>query len=134
MTPISTPRLALVGRALRLRCPHCGQRGAIHRWFTMRTICPRCGISLTAGNSVGANLLNLVIAEAVLLTAIVGVVVTSWPDPPWTLLQYGAPVLMLLTPLVFFPFSRLLFVAIDLAMHPGASPDVRVHGIGNSPK
>ena len=86
MTPIPTHRLALVSRALRLRCPHCGQRGAIHRWFTMRTICPRCGISLTAGNSVGAN-----------------------------------------------PFSRLLFVAIDLAMHPDASPDFAVHGLGKSP-
>lgn len=99
----------------------------------MRPNCPRCGLSLSAGNSVGANLLNLVIAEAVLLIVIVGVVVASWPTPPWDLLQYGAPVLMLLTPLVFFPFSRLLFVAIDLAMHPDASPDARVHGIGNSP-
>lgn len=99
----------------------------------MRSACPHCGLSLAAGNSVGANLLNLVLAELVLLIVIVGVVVGSWPDPPWNLLQYGAPVLMLLTPLVFFPFSRLLFVAIDLAMHPGASPDVRVHGIGNSP-
>lgn len=53
----------------------------------------------------------------------------TWPDPPWELLQYGAPVLMLIAPLAFFPLSRALFVAIDLAMHPDAAPDLPTHGI-----
>ena len=58
------------------------------------------------------------------------VIVRTWPDPPWTLLQYGAPLLMALSPLLLYPFSKLLFVAIDLAMHPAAAPDARVHGVG----
>ena len=126
-------RLVLFGRALTLRCPHCGQRGVFQHWFRMHPSCRHCGISLATGNSVGANLLNLVLAELALVVLLVTFIVRSWPNPPWTVLQYGAPVLMLMAPLVFFPFSRVLFVAIDLAMHPAARPDIRVHGIDDTP-
>jgi uncharacterized protein (DUF983 family) len=125
-------RSTLFGRALRLRCPHCGHRGVFQHWFRMHPACAHCGISLATGNSVGANLLNLVVAEAALVALIATLVVRTWPTPPWTLLQYAAPVLMVVAPLVFFPFSRVLFVAIDLAMHPKARPDVRAHGIDDT--
>ena len=129
---MSGRRRRLFARALALRCPHCGSRGVFRHWFAMRSHCASCGISLATGNSVGANLLNLVLAEAALVVLIAGLIAATWPDPPWFILQYGAPVLMLVAPLVFFPFSRVLFVAIDLAMHPEALPDLRVHGIDDS--
>ncbi len=99
----------------------------------MHERCARCGFSLAPGNSVGANLLNLVLAELTLVTALVTLVVATWPDPPWTILQYGAPILMVIAPLAFFPLSRVLFVAIDLAMHPDALPDRTAHGIDSRP-
>lgn len=102
-------------------------------WFAMRDRCAHCGISLATGNSVGANLLNLVLSELTLVTALAIIVARTWPDPPWSLLQYGAPILMVIAPLVFFPLSRVLFVAIDLAMHPQALPDRPAHGIENDP-
>ncbi|MEO7611416.1 MAG: DUF983 domain-containing protein [Gemmatimonadales bacterium] len=102
-------------------------------WFAMRSHCSHCGISLATGNSVGANLLNLVLAELTLVAGLGTVVARTWPDPPWRHLQYGAPILMVIAPLVFFPLSRVLFVAIDLAMHPSALPDPPAHGIENLP-
>ncbi len=45
-----------------------------------------------------------------------------------TLLQWLVPVLMVIAPLTFYPFSKLVFVAIDLAMHPDAEPDALAHG------
>lgn len=126
-------RLRVFSRALRLRCPHCGQRGVFRHWFAMHERCASCEFSLATGNSVGANLLNLVLAELTLVTALVTLVVTTWPDPPWTALQYGAPILMVIAPLAFFPLSRVLFVAIDLAMHPQALPDRTAHGIDSRP-
>lgn len=120
-------------RALRLRCPHCGDRGMFRHWFAMHDHCTHCGISLASGNSVGANLLNLLLAELILVAVLAGLVVRTWPDPPWDLLQFGAPALMVIAPLAFFPLSRALFVAIDLAMHPQALPDRPAHGIGSQP-
>jgi uncharacterized protein (DUF983 family) len=123
-------RTIIAFRALTLRCPHCGARGVLRHWFAMKEHCPACGHSLAAGNRVGANLLNLCAAELVLAIVLVVIVSRSWPNPPYNLLQYLAPALMVLMPLLFYPFSKLLFVAIDLAMYPDAEPDRLVHGIG----
>jgi uncharacterized protein (DUF983 family) len=110
-------RLLILLRALALRCPHCGGGGNFRHWFAMKERCPSCGLSLATGNRVGANLLNLVAAELLLMAAIVTVVVRSWPSPPWDVLQVAAPLLMLVTPLLLYPFSKMLFVAIDVALH-----------------
>ncbi|MEP6591736.1 MAG: DUF983 domain-containing protein [Gemmatimonadota bacterium] len=126
-------RLTLLARALTLRCPNCGHRGLFRHWFAMRDFCPTCGLSLTISNSVGANLLNLVAAECLLMIALASVIILSWPTPPWTLLQYGAPLMMVVTPLLLYPTSKVVFVAFDLALHPAARPDIRVHGIGDTP-
>ena len=100
----------------------------------MKDACPSCGLSLTISNTIGANLLNLVAAEVLLMIVITTVLVRSWPDPPWDLLQYGAPLLMVVTPLLLYPVSKVLFVAFDLALHPDARPDIRVHGVGDPPR
>ncbi len=119
----------MIGRALRLRCPHCGERGVLQSWFTIRAACPHCGVSLVVSNSVGANLLNLVTAEFILMIGLGTVVVRSAPDIPWTLLQFGAPLLMIVAPLLLYPFSKMLFVAFDLSLYPEGRPDARVHGV-----
>lgn len=94
----------------------------------MRETCPACGFSLATGNRAGAYILNLFTSELLLMVVLAVVVVRRWPDPPYDLLQWLAPLLMLLAPLTFYPFSKLVFVAIDLAMHPEAAPDALVHG------
>jgi uncharacterized protein (DUF983 family) len=110
-------RLVVFLRALVLRCPNCGGGGNFKHWFAMKEHCPTCGLPLAAGNRVGANLLNLVAAEVLLMAGITTVVVRSWPNPPWDILQIVAPVGMILTPLLLYPFSKMLFVAIDVALH-----------------
>lgn len=81
----------------------------------------------------GANLLNLVAAEVILIASLATIVIRTWPNPPWTFLQYAAPVLMLITPLVLYPFSKAVFVALDLAMYPAGRADPRAHGTSDTP-
>lgn len=119
-------RTTLVTRAFTLRCPNCGGRGVFKNWFTMKPNCPSCGMSLVLGNPVGANLLNLVASE-VLLMIILAITISRSTVIPWTFLQFGAPLLMVIAPMTFFPFSKLLFIAFDLAMHPEGKPDVKAH-------
>ena len=123
-----TRRNLLFTRALLLRCPHCGGRHVLRHWLAMKEACPACGLSLATGNRAGAYILNLFTSEVLLMVGLAIVVVRSWPNPPYDLLQWLAPLLMLLAPLLFYPFSKLVFVAIDLAMHPEAVPDALVHG------
>ncbi len=111
-----------------LRCPNCGGRSVFRHWFAMKEYCPTCGHSLANGNRVGAYIFNLGAAEIVLMAVLIWIVVARWPTPPWGLLQYLVPALALVMPLLFYPFSKLLFVAIDLAMYPDAKPDPVAHG------
>jgi uncharacterized protein (DUF983 family) len=125
-----TRRKLVFLRALTLRCPHCCIRGVLRHWLAMRDSCPNCGLSLATGNRAGAYILNLFASELLALVVIVGIVVRTWPDPPYNLLQWLVPMLMVVAPLIFYPFSKLAFVAIDLAMHPDAAPDPLVHETG----
>jgi len=45
-------------------------------------------------------------------------VLVSWPDVPWSFLQYGGAVLAVAFPFLFFPLSRVLWLAWDYCFRP----------------
>ncbi|MGE0351900.1 MAG: DUF983 domain-containing protein [Gemmatimonadales bacterium] len=116
------PRIpSLFARALVLRCPNCGARGLFRSWFRMAECCGTCGLRLERGEDgyqVGSYMFNIIASELLFAVLFVGIVLATWPDPPWTLLQYGGGGLMILAPLLFFPFSKTLFLAFDLVFRP----------------
>jgi uncharacterized protein (DUF983 family) len=117
-------RPTLFARALMLRCPRCAGGGLVRHWFVVADDCPACGLSLVGGgNRVGSYVYNLVVAELCTVALVVGIVWARWPTVPWDLLGWLAPLLAVTLPLAFYPFSRLLFVATDLAMHPSMRRD-----------
>jgi hypothetical protein len=61
---------------------------------------------------------NIIAAELVFAAFFVGIVVVTWPTPPWKLLEYGGITLMIIAPFAFFPFSKTLFLAFDLTFRP----------------
>jgi hypothetical protein len=63
-------------------------------------------------------LVNLVAAELVMAALVVGVVLATWPTPPWRLVLYGGAALAVLMPFVFYPFSKTLWLAFDLYFQP----------------
>ena len=118
-----SPGLALrrVTWALLLRCPNCGARHVFRSWFRMLERCPRCGLEFERsepGYQVGSYMFNIIVAELVFAAIFVAVLVFTWPDPPWTLLTYGGAGLMVLLPVLFFPWSKTLFLAFDLLFRP----------------
>ena len=121
MTDSPHRAIALFARALRLRCPNCGKGRLFTSWFRMRPRCPVCGIAVERGEEgyqVGSYMFNIIAAELVFAAVFIGVVVLTWPTPPWTLLQYGGVALMVIAPFIFFPFSKTLFLAFDLFFRP----------------
>lgn len=117
----------LVGRALRLRCPECGGRGLFASWFRMRASCPTCALPLDRGErgyQVGSYMLNIIAAELLFMAVFLGVLVATWPTPPWTLLQYGGAALMVITPVVLYPFTKTVFLAADLMVRPASTPNL----------
>jgi uncharacterized protein (DUF983 family) len=87
----------------------------------MRPACPVCGLDFERGEQgyiVGAYMFNIVAAELVFAAIFIGVLVATWPAPPWTLLQFGGGLLMIVMPFLFYPFSKTLFLAMDLWVRP----------------
>ena len=118
--------LRYLARAFLLRCPNCGERGIFDSWFRQRDECPLFGIPFNLGEQgyiVGAYMFNIVVAELIFAGIFVGTLVFTWPSPPWTLLTYGGAALMILLPLLFYPFSRTLFLAFDLIFRPAHRPN-----------
>lgn len=113
--------LRLLWRAVRLRCPVCGGGSIFQSPLRLRPDCPSCGVQLDRGESdyfLGGYLLNLVAVEMLFAVAFVGVLVATWPSPPWMLLQYGGAALMIVGAVVCYPFTKVLWLAFDVMLRP----------------
>lgn len=120
----------LIGRAFLLRCPRCGGRGILRGWFKLQHRCPTCRLALERGESdywLGGYTINFVVAETAAVVLIVGLILATLPTVPWTVVTYTAMAAVVALPLLFFPFSRTLFLAIDLYVRPSHQGD---HGTG----
>ena len=67
--------------------------------------------------------LNLMAVETVFSVWVAGFLLATWPDPPWDLFQISTIVLMVVFPFIFFPFSKMLFLAFDLLVRPPGEED-----------
>jgi Protein of unknown function (DUF983) len=86
--------------------------------------CPACGLAFDRGEQgyvVGAYLFNIAVAELAWLAVMVTTALATWPSPPWDLLLWGGAALMIAMPFAFYPFSKTLFLAIDLLIRPPGS-------------
>lgn len=113
-------RLTL-GRALARRCPYCGGAGIYDGYFALRGACPHCGtvFEREEGYFLGAYAINLIVAEFVGLL-LAGALILGTPlrgaDVVWQIVVAVAIVVAL--PILFFPYARGLWMAMDLTFHP----------------
>lgn len=119
--PAGTIVSLVLRRALGRRCPSCGAKGAWKSWLVMRERCPACGVRLDRGEPdafLGAYLVNLVVAELAVAILCLVLLVVTWPRTPWTAMLYGAAVMAVLAPIVFYPMTRTAWIAIDMIIRP----------------
>lgn len=74
---------------------------------------------------------NIVVAEAVFVIGFVTVLLLSWPSPPWQLLEYGGVAAMIAAPFLFYPLSRVIWLAFDITLRP-VSPEDFASGGGDA--
>ena len=133
--PSRPSNMRMVLRALIRCCPNCGSRGIFSSFTTLRETCPSCGLRLRRGESdyfIGAYLLNLVAVEILFALLLGGVVIATYPDTPWTLLQWGAIVLILGGAVICYPFAVSLWLAADLILRPLTDQELAWHREGGS--
>jgi uncharacterized protein (DUF983 family) len=113
----------MLARGAARRCAVCGSGRLFPTWFRMAERCPRCAYRFEReeGFFLGAYVMNLVIAQGlVVLLAIIPAIVVLNADAGANLAPVvGGGVLgAVLAPLAFYPFSKTLWVAIELIMRP----------------
>jgi uncharacterized protein (DUF983 family) len=108
-------------RALGRRCPYCGSPGIFDGYFALRERCPRCGVRFEReeGYFLGGYALNLIVAEFLGLgLAIFLIFRTELRYLPLVWQEVIAVALVILFPVALFPFSRTVWIAMDLIFHP----------------
>ena len=113
--------LKLLGRGIRLRCPNCGEGRIRQSWFHLEPKCPVCGLRTDRGEEdffLGGMMWNIVFSEGVLLVMGLVVGIATWPDVPWTLMQWVGIALMAVTPFLLYPFSLGFWLANDIWIRP----------------
>jgi uncharacterized protein (DUF983 family) len=108
-------------RALMHRCPVCGGVGIFAHWFKIREQCPTCEYVFArqeSGYQLGSMAIDLVIPLIVWFLAFPAILIMTWPNPPWSLLQWGSVAFMVICPLLLYPVSHTLAIGLDLLARP----------------
>ncbi|HUQ40158.1 MAG TPA: DUF983 domain-containing protein [Acidimicrobiales bacterium] len=87
-------------------------------WFTMLDACPTCHRPFVSeeGFFLGAFVVNLGVTE-LLLAVVIGVgIALTVPDPPAVTLAALAAAETVIVPVVFYPFSKTIWAALELVM------------------
>ena len=82
--------------------------------------CPKCGDHYVReeGYWVGAIIVNTAAVMALFAVVFVGYILVSLPVIEWLPLLLIAAVVNVLFPILFFPYSKTLWVAFDLYFNP----------------
>lgn len=117
MTDSPPGSLTMLWRGCTRRCARCGAGHLFRRWFTMVDDCPRCGLHFERepGFWIGALAINLVIAGGLFVVIFVTTLALTVPDVPVGPLLAVLVPLMVVVPTVGYPFSKTVWVAVDLA-------------------
>jgi len=105
-------------RALQLRCPRCGARGILDGWFRMKERCPVCALGLRRSPEsdewFGGYFMNLMASELLMIVIVVGYVLWTWPVVAWPTVEVLSVVMVIVSPIVSYPFAKVLWVAVEL--------------------
>jgi len=90
-------------------------------------------VELMPGALVGAEyrsrsqVLNIVLAEGILVVAAGILAAATWPEVPWNLMLGIGLVLMAIAPFAFYPLSLCLWMVCDLAVRPLTAQELEWH-------
>jgi uncharacterized protein (DUF983 family) len=118
----------MLWRGATRRCPICGQGKLFHRWFRMRERCPRCDLRFERieGHWTGDLGINTVVSFGVLLVTLFVGIFATYPNVPTVPLLVAAVGVAAIVPFLFFPFSKTIWLALDLMMRPLEPGEARV--------
>ena len=124
-----TGRGAILTRGLTRRCARCGSGKLFRGWVRMVDDCPRCGLHFEreSGYWAGALAINFVCTGGLMITLLIAMLVATIPEVPVAPILAVLVPIALVGPVIWYPFSKTLWVAIDQAYLQSMDPNEREH-------
>jgi uncharacterized protein (DUF983 family) len=118
----------MLWRGCTKRCPRCGGGHLFHRWFEIVDDCPTCGLHFEReeGYWAGALAINIAVAAAVFVVVLVVALAFTVPDVPVVEILAVLIPLMIILPIVSYPFSKTIWMAVDRAVLQHLDPRERL--------
>jgi uncharacterized protein (DUF983 family) len=104
-----------LSRGARKKCSRCGGGHLFTRWFKQLEECPTCGLHFERQNGyfLGAMMVDFAVTEIVFVVVLIASLAATWPDIPVGPLTLLLVTTNLVVPLLFWPFSRTLWIAME---------------------
>lgn len=121
----------MIWRGLLRRCPRCGGSGWWIGWLKRVPRCRSCGYRYERepGFSLGAITINLMVTFALLAVVLAVGITWSYPHLAVVPILVVGGIVVLVLPVLFYPYSYTVWAAVDLLMHPldaGEAADAEV--------
>ncbi len=119
--PSAARALLLASRAMRLRCPNCGNGRVLKGFNEVHDRCASCSFRYSRSDDdyfSGAMFFGLMIGETMAVLVIGGFIWITYPNVPWNFMQFAIPIILLGVMIVLFPISRVVWLAIDVLLRP----------------
>ena len=107
----------MLWRGLTRRCARCGGGKLFRRYWTMVDDCPTCGLHFEReeGYFGGALAINIIAVGGLFTIVFVAALVVTIPEVPVAPLLAILVPIVVLGPIVYYPFSKTVWVAVDRA-------------------
>lgn len=117
-------RFTMFRRGLVRHCPICGSGHLFEGYFRLRPTCPRCGLRFQRleGQWSGDIGINTIVTFGLLYVTLMVGVLAFWGRANVLALAGIGLAIVVLFPILFVPFAKTLWLAIDLMMRP-VEPD-----------
>jgi uncharacterized protein (DUF983 family) len=117
-------RLRQLLRALAMRCPLCGTPWPRRAWLQLAPTCPTCQVSLQRNENdafLGAYTLNLF--GTLMIAIVVAALNVQWHHVSTAVRVALSALAIVVFALLFYPFSKLLWLWIDAQFRPPVERD-----------
>lgn len=118
MPPDHATRMRTLWWGFTRRCPRCGSGHLFRRYFTIVPDCPRCGLHFERepGYWSGALAINTVLVGGFFAVVFVAALALTIPKVPVVPLLVLFVPIVVLGPIVYYPFSKTVWMAVDRAI------------------
>lgn len=72
----------------------------------------------------GAVIINTTVTFATFIIVFISLVATTWPDVPWPMVMGVTIIANALIPVVFYPISKAIWLALEMSWHPLESEEL----------